>query len=89
MAYLRRRETYAGLACGFETGASTVYRHIREALDLLIVMTPTLERAIEVVKRKAFVGLDGTVVRIDPVGMASDYDRAFYSGKHKTHGLIV
>ncbi|WP_281245877.1 transposase family protein [Pseudonocardia oroxyli] len=31
--------------------------------------------------------LDGTLLRIDRVGMASGYDRAFYSGKHRAHGL--
>jgi hypothetical protein len=52
-------------------------------------MAPTLEQAIEVAARKAFVILDGTLLRIDRVGMASGYDRAFYSGKHKAHGLNV
>ncbi len=33
--------------------------------------------------------LDGTLLRIDRVGMGSGYDRAFYSGKHKCHGLNV
>ena len=33
--------------------------------------------------------LDGTLLRIDRVGMASGHDRAFYSGKHKAHGLNV
>jgi hypothetical protein len=89
VAYLRKGETYADLACGFEIGTSTVYRYIREALDLLATMAPTLEQAIEVASRKAFVILDGTLLRIDRVGMASGYDRAFYSGKHKAHGLNV
>ncbi|ANY10742.1 hypothetical protein AFB00_30535 (plasmid) [Pseudonocardia sp. HH130630-07] len=79
----------ADLACGFTIGTSTVYRYIREALDLLAAQAPTLEQAIEVAKRKAFVILDGTLLRIDRVGMASGYDRAFYSGKHKAHGLNV
>lgn len=52
-------------------------------------MAPTLERAIDVARRKAFVILDGTLLHIDRVGMASGYDRAFYSGKHKAHGLNV
>lgn len=89
VAYLRKGETYADLACGFKIGTSTVYRYIREALDLLAAKTPTLGQAIEVAKRKAFVILDGTLLRIDRVGMASGYDRAFYSGKHKAHGLNV
>ena len=33
--------------------------------------------------------LDGTLLRIDRVGMATGRDRAFYSGKHKAHGLNV
>jgi DDE superfamily endonuclease len=33
--------------------------------------------------------LDGTLLRIDRVDMASGRDRAYYSGKHKAHGLNV
>lgn len=89
MAYLRNGETYADLAYGFEIGTSTVYRYIREALELLAAMAPTLEQAIEVAKRTAFVILDGTLLRIDRVGMASGYDHAFYFGKHQAHGVTV
>ena len=89
VAHLRKGETYADLACGFRIGTSTVYRYIREALELLAAMAPTLAQAIEVARRKAFVILDGTLLRIDRVGMTSGYDRAFYSGKHKAHGLNV
>jgi hypothetical protein len=89
VAHLRKGETYADLACGFKIGTSTVYRYLREALALLAAMAPTLEQAIEVASRKAFVIGDGTLLRIDRVGMASGRDRAFYSGKHKAHGLNV
>ena len=89
IAYLRKGETYADLACGFRVGTSTVYRYVREALELLAAMAPTLEQAIAVAARKAFVILDGTLLRIDRVGMAGDYNRGFYSGKHKCHGLNV
>jgi hypothetical protein len=89
VAYLRKGETYADLACGFGVGTSTVYRYIREALGLLAAMAPTLEQAIEVASRKAFVILDGTLLRIDRVGMSAGRDRAFYTGKHKAHGLNV
>ena len=47
VAYLRKGETYADLACGFEIGTSTVYRYIREALDLLATRAPTLRAARE------------------------------------------
>ena len=89
VAHLRKGETYAELACGFRIGTSTVYRYLREAIGLLAALAPTLDQAIEVAAGKAFVILDGTLLRIDRVGMASGYDRAFYSGKHKCHGLNV
>jgi DDE superfamily endonuclease/Helix-turn-helix of DDE superfamily endonuclease len=89
IAYLRKGETYADLACGFRVGTSTVFRYVREAIGLLAAMAPTLEQAIQVAQRKAFVILDGTLLRIDRVGMAGDYNRSFYSGKHKCHGLNV
>src|SRR4051794_27342924 len=89
VAHLRKGETYAELACGFRIGTSTVYRYLREAIGLLAALAPTLQQAIEVAAGKAFVILDGTLLRIDRVGMASGYDRAFYSGKHKCHGLNV
>ena len=62
---------------------------MREALALLAAMAPTLDQAIEVATRKAFVILDGTLLRIDRVGMASGRDRPYYSGKHKAHGVNV
>jgi Helix-turn-helix of DDE superfamily endonuclease len=77
VAYLREGETYADLACGFRIGTSTVYRYIREALALLAAMAPTLQQAIEVASRKAFVILDGTLLRIDRVGMAAGRDRPY------------
>ena len=42
-----------------------------------------------VARGKAYVILDGTLLRIDRVGMAGGRDRPFYSGKHKCHGLNV
>ena len=89
VAYLRKGETYADLACGFKIGTSTVHRYVREAITLLAALAPTLDQAIEVASTKAFVILDGTLLRIDRVGMASGRDRAFYSGKHKCHGVNV
>jgi hypothetical protein len=89
IAYLRKGETYAELACGFQVGTSTVYRYVREAITLLAAMAPTLAEAVEVARGKAFVILDGTLLRIDRVGMACGRDRAFYSGKHKAHGVNV
>jgi len=89
VAHLRKGETYADLACGFQIGTSTVYRYLREALELLAAMAPTLAQAIDVARGKAFVILDGTLLRIDRVGMTGGRDRPYYSGKHKVHGLNV
>jgi hypothetical protein len=38
---------------------------------------------------KAYVVLDGTLLRIDRVGMTGGRDRPYYSGKHKCHGVNV
>jgi DDE superfamily endonuclease len=85
VAHLRKGETYADLACGFRIGTSTVYRYLREALELLAAMAPTLAEAIAVAAGKAYVILDGTLLRIDRVGMTGGRDRPYYSGKHKVH----
>jgi hypothetical protein len=79
VAHLRKGETYADLARGFAVGTTTVYRYLREGLDVLAAMAPTLDQAIAVAAGKAFVTLDGTLLRIDRVGMASGHDRAYYS----------
>src|SRR3954454_12337317 len=50
---------------------------------------PTLNQALDVARRKAFVILDGTLLSLDRVGMASGYDRGFFSGKHTRHGVNV
>ncbi len=89
LAHLRKGETYTDLACGFAIGTSTVYRYLHEALELLAAMAPTLAEAIEVARGKAYVILDGTLLRIDRVGMTGGQDRLYYSGKHKVHGLNV
>ena len=89
VAHLRTGETYTDLAGGFAIGTTTVIRYIREALDLLAAMAPTLAQAIEVARGKAYVILDGTLLRIDRVGMAGRWDRPYYSGKHKCHGVNV
>ena len=60
-------KTYADLACGFAIGTSTVYRYLREALELLAAMAPTLQQTIEIARGKAFVILDGTLLVLDAV----------------------
>jgi hypothetical protein len=89
IAHLRKGDTYTDLATGFGIGTTTAFRYIREAVDALAAQTLTLEQAIEVAARKAFVILDGTLLRIDRVGMSTGRDRPYYSGKHKCHGMNV
>src|SRR3954451_11780915 len=68
VAHLRKGETYRDLAEGFGIGTSTVHPYLREAIELLAEMAPTLEQAIAVAARRAFVILAGTLLRIDRVG---------------------
>jgi hypothetical protein len=89
LAYLRKGETYQDLAVGFGVGTTTAYRYLREALRVLAALAPTLAEAIQTAATKAYVTLDGTLLRIDRVAMASKGDRAYYSGKHKAHGVNV
>ncbi|ALE84535.1 IS5/IS1182 family transposase [Pseudonocardia sp. HH130629-09] len=89
LAHLRKGETYPDLAAGFGVGTTTAFRYIREAIDVLAAAAPNLTEAIAVARRKAFVILDGTLLRIDRVAMASGCDRPYYSGKWKCHGMNV
>lgn len=87
LAHLRNGDTYTRLAAGFQVGATTVWRYVREAVDLLAARAPTLGAALW---RLAYNGhhlgiLDGTVVRIDRLG--GQLDRLYYSGKHRRHGV--
>ncbi|MCO1657343.1 transposase family protein [Pseudonocardia humida] len=89
VAHLGKGETYGDPARGFAVGTTTVYRYLRERLEVLAALAPSLGQAIAVAGRKAFVVLDGTLLRIDRVGMTGGHDCAYYSGKHKAHGVNV
>ena len=77
LAHLRKGETYTDLATGFQIGTTTVFRYIREALDVLATLAPSLPEAITTAQAKAFVILDGTLLAIDRVGMAGGRDRPY------------
>ncbi len=77
MAHLRCGDTYAQLAAG--------YRYVREAIEVLAGLAPTLDEAMATARKKAYLILDGTVLPIDRIAA----DRPFYSGKKKLHGMNV
>ncbi|WP_329618036.1 transposase [Streptomyces brevispora] len=83
--HLRCGDTCAQLAAGFRIGIATVYRYIREAIDVLASLAPTLAQAMKTIRRKVFVILDGTLLPIDRIAA----DTPYYSGKHKRHGMNV
>jgi len=85
LAHLRCGDTYARLAAGFHIGIATAYRCIREAVDLLAALAPTLTQAMATVRTKAYVILDGTVLPIDRIAA----DRPYCSGKKRHHGMNV
>ncbi|CAM5605422.1 hypothetical protein Sdia_35950 [Streptomyces diastaticus subsp. diastaticus] len=73
LAHLRCGDTYARLAAGFGIGVATVYRYIREVIDLLAAVAPTLTEAMKTVRAKAFVILDGTLLPIDRIAADTPY----------------
>ncbi|MCQ9183498.1 transposase family protein [Streptomyces sp. IBSBF 2953] len=85
LAHLRCGDTHAQLAAGFGIGIATAYRYIREAIDVLAALAPTLDEAMTTAQSKAFGMLDGTLPSIDRVAA----DTAYCSGKHKRHGMNV
>ncbi|GAB2935053.1 hypothetical protein GCM10027028_38460 [Streptomyces sundarbansensis] len=58
---------------------------MQEAVDVLAARAPSLAEAMKTARTKAFVILDGKLLPIDRVAA----DTAYYSGKHKRHGMSV
>jgi len=85
LVYLRKGETFAGLAAGFGVGTATAWRYVNETVSLLAARAPKLRKAVRDAKKAghAYVVVDGTLIPIDRVAA----DRPFYSGKHKKHGM--
>lgn len=89
LARLRKNDTYAELAAGFGIGLATVCRYVHEGIEVLAALAPTLAQAVQTAARQAYVVLDGTVIGIDRVLVASRQDGPYYSGKAHRHGLNV
>ena len=60
--------------------------YIREALDVVAKLAPSLCHAVTVAARKAFVILDGALLRIHRGGMGSGRDRPYYWGSTRPTG---
>jgi hypothetical protein len=73
LAHLRCGDTYARLAAGFGIGVATVYRYIREVIDVLAAAAPNLSEAMKTMQVKAFVILDGTLLPIDRIAADTPY----------------
>jgi hypothetical protein len=87
LAHLRNGDTPARLAAGFGVGATTAWRYIREAVDLLAAAAPTLTQVMVRIAQLAYAILDGTLIPTDRLGGSAD--RRHYVGKHRRHGVTA
>ena len=46
LAYLRKGDTFAELAAGFDVGTTTAWRYVNETMELLAARAPKLRTAI-------------------------------------------
>jgi hypothetical protein len=85
LVYLRKGETFAEIAAGFEVSTATAWRYVNETVALLAARAPKLRKAVRDAKKAghACVVVDGTLIPIDRVAA----DRPFDSGKHTKHGM--
>jgi hypothetical protein len=80
----------AQLALDNQVSASTVYRYLHEAIDVLAAAAPGLHGALLAARTAGYshVHLDGTLIRTDrscAVGPTTGVD-LWWSGKHHRHG---
>jgi DDE superfamily endonuclease len=85
LAHPRKGETFAELAAGLGIRTTIAWRYVTETVALLVARATKLRAAIRDAKKAgyAYVVIDGTLIAIDQVAA----ERAFYSGKHKKHGM--
>ena len=93
IASLRTNLTYAELAAGFGISESTCWRDVREGISVLagrgrrISLRDVARLAVKM--GWEYVIVDGVHVPTVTSGRKTGGQRAFYSGKHKRHGLNV
>ena len=54
LAYLRKGETFAGLAAGFGVGTTTAWRYARETVALLAARAPGLRTAVRAATKAGY-----------------------------------
>ena len=93
IAFLRTNLTYAELAAGFGISESTCWRDVREGISVLADRGRRISLAdVARLATKAgwdYLIVDGVHVPAVTFGRKTGGQRAFYSGKHKRHGLNV
>jgi hypothetical protein len=64
LAYLRKGDTFAELAAGFDVGTTTAWRYVSETTDLLAARAPKLRTAVRDAVRPghAYVGRAGWIL---------------------------
>ncbi len=93
IAFLRTNLTYAELAAGFGVSAATCWRDVAEGISVLADRGRRI--SLKDVARLAvkmgwdYLIVDGVHVPAVTFGRKTGGQRAFYSGKHKRHGLNV
>ena len=93
IAFLRTNLTYAELAAGFGISESTCWRGVAEGIGVLADRGRRISLA-DVARLAVKMGwdyliVDGVHVPAVTFGRKTGGQRAFYSGKHKRHGLNV
>ncbi len=68
-----QRDTLTRLAAGFAVSTSTVWRYLREAIDLLAGYADDLAAAARRAARLAYAIIDGTLIPIDRVADQRPY----------------
>jgi hypothetical protein len=55
LAHLRKGETFAELAAGFEVGTTTAWRYVNETVALLAARAPKLRAAVRAAKKAGYL----------------------------------
>ena len=93
IAFLRTNLTYAELAAGFGISPATCWRNVAEGISVLadrgrrISLSDVARLAVKM--GWDYLIVDGVHVPTVTFGRKTGGQRAFYSGKHKRHGLNV